>query len=424
MNLETIKPTVLPRGRLRACAYARVSTDHEKQGNSLENQVRTYTKQIKKNPDYQFVDVYADLGISGRSEKRPEFQRMLKDARAGKIDVIITKSISRFARNTVTLLKYVRELKELGITIIFEENNINTSTAEGEMMLTVLASFAQEESRSMSENNKWTWRKKFEKGETMINTTRFLGYDKDENGHLVINEKEAEVVRRIFDMYLSGMGSFLIKKKLNEEGVPTVTGTAWTSGTVISILKNEKYKGDCILQKTYKPELCLNSRPNTGQVQQYYITDDHEPIVSREEWDMAQELIEYNRQKRGIEKGSPKWQNRYPNSGKLICPYCGATLKRCQVYGKKIDWVCSTYIDESKAACKGIRIHEPDLKGRIFTEPTVVEEVVIDGSKYYRYTGKADYDAGIREPLEIEQEKEGSRILPRVYRTRRTAIKL
>lgn len=408
--------------KLRVCAYARVSTASVKQENSLNNQVDSYTRRIKENPKYEFVGVYADLGISGRSEKRPEFQKMIEDARAGKIDLIITKSISRFARNTVTLLKYVRELKELGVAVFFEENNINTSSSEGEMMLTVLASFAQEESRSFSENNKWALKKKFERGEGMINTNRFLGYDKDEKGRLVINEEEARIVRQIYDMYLSGMGSFLIKNKLNEEGVKTVTGVPWTCGAVNTILKNEKYKGDFLIQKTYIPDIGGASKPNRGQVQQYYVKDDHEPIVSEEEWEQVQELMAYRCEKRNIARGSKKCLNRYPNSGMLKCGYCGASLIRRHVFGGKIDWLCSTYVEEGKKTCPGIRIHESELEGRIFTEPTVVEEVIEDGSKHYRYTSKAKYDAGIRE--DDSQKEESSRILPRINRSRRTVIKL
>ncbi len=188
MKLERIEPAVNER-KPRVCAYARVSTGHEKQENSLENQIEAYTALIKNNPAYEFAGVYADLGHSGTTDRRPEFQRMIKDARDGKIDLIITKSISRFARNTVYLLKYVRELKELGVAVCFEENGIRTDSSDGELMLTVLASFAQEESRSMRENYAWTMKKKFERGETIINTKRFMGFDKDDNGNLVINEE-------------------------------------------------------------------------------------------------------------------------------------------------------------------------------------------------------------------------------------------
>ena len=202
MRLRKIEPIEAKTKKIRVCAYARVSTDSLKQGESFENQVTTYEALIKSNSEYEFAGVYADQGLSGTSENRPEFQRMLTDCRAGKIDLIITKSISRFARNTIIVLDYTRELKQLGIGVYFEENNINTLSAEGELMMTVLASFAQEESRSISENNKWSIQKHFERGEGMINTTRFMGYDKDETGDLVINKKEAKIVRRIFEIPL------------------------------------------------------------------------------------------------------------------------------------------------------------------------------------------------------------------------------
>lgn len=191
----------------RVCAYARVSTDSRRQEDSLENQMETYERLITGNPEYEFIGVFADQGISGYCENRPQFQRMMEKARAGEIDLIITKSISRFARNTVTVLKFARELKELGVGIFFEEQNINTLSGDGEMMLAVLASFAQEESRSMSENNKWSIRKKFERGEVMITTSRFLGYDKNEYGDLIVNRKEAEIVSLTFDLYLLNVGS-------------------------------------------------------------------------------------------------------------------------------------------------------------------------------------------------------------------------
>ena len=178
----------------RVCAYARVSTDSRRQEDSLENQIETYERLITGNPEYEFIGVFADQGISGYCENRPQFQRMMEKARAGEIDLIITKSISRFARNTVTVLKFARELKKQGVGIFFEEQNINTLSGDGEMMLAVLASFAQEESRSMSENNKWSIQKKFERGEVMITTSRFHGYDKNEYGDLIVNRKEAEIV--------------------------------------------------------------------------------------------------------------------------------------------------------------------------------------------------------------------------------------
>ena len=371
----------------RVCAYARVSTDSRRQEDSLENQMETYERLITGNPEYEFIGVFADQGISGYCENRPQFQRMMEKARAGEVDLIITKSISRFARNTVTVLKFARELKELGVGIFFEEQNINTLSGDGEMMLAVLASFAQEESRSMSENNKWSIQKKFERGEVMITTSRFHGYDKNEYGDLIVNRKEAEIVSLTFDLYLLNVGSSRIGELLDYLGVKTVTGTTWESGTINGMLCNEKYKGDFHLQKYYTPENKRNhTRKNNGEVQSYYI-------------------------------------NRYPLSGMLICPYCGKTLRRRQVYKKKIQWLCSTYIEKGVKACKGIRIDDAELQGLNITEQTVIEEVVKNGKKHYCYTSKADFDCGIRNSTVSVEIEDGS-VLPSVNRSRRTVIKL
>ena len=409
----------------RVCAYARVSTDSRRQEDSLENQMETYERMITGNPEYEFIGVFADQGISGYCENRPQFQRMMEKARAGEIDLIITKSISRFARNTVTVLKFARELKELGVGIFFEEQNINTLSGDGEMMLAVLASFAQEESRSMSENNKWSIRKKFERGEVMITTSRFLGYDKNEYGDLIVNRKEAEIVSLTFDLYLLNVGSSRIGELLDYLGVKTVTGTTWESGTINGMLCNEKYKGDFHLQKYYTPENKRNhTRKNNGEVQSYYISENHEPIVSPEVWEKVQEVREQRKRDRNIGQDSTmKFQNRYPLSGMLICPYCGKTLRRRQVYKKKIQWLCSTYIEKGVKACKGIRIDDAELQGLNITEQTVIEEVVKNGKKHYCYTSKADFDCGIRNSAVSAEIEDGS-VLPSINRPRRTVIKL
>jgi len=422
MKIRKIEAIKAVHKKIRVCAYARVSTDSDAQAESFENQVSTYERMIMANPEYEFVAVYADQGITGRSENRPEFQHMIADCKAGKIDLIITKSISRFARNTTTVLKVTRELKELGVGVLFEENNISTMTSEGELMLTVLASFAQEESRSMSENNKWTLKKKFARGEGMVCTSRFLGYDTDETGDLVINREEAKTVRRIFDLYCSGMGSHRIAKLLNEEGVPTVTGVPWGNTSIRTIIQNEKYKGDFHIQKYYTPEGKHRTVLNTGEIQSYYVTEDHPAIVSAEQWQQAQEIMIKNRKKRNIEKGGEKYQNRYPMSGMLVCPHCGKSLRRRYVYNKKVEWFCSTYIERGKEACKGIRIRDTELTGLSFSEPMVVEEVMKDGKKYYGYTSKREYDQGARAADRIEEES--SSVLPRVNRSGRTVIKL
>ena len=374
VKIVTPKSELLEVKKLKVCAYARVSSDSLKQEDSLENQTSTYERLISSNPDYEFAGVYADQGISGYCENRPAFQSMLEKAKNHEIDLIITKSVSRFARNTVTVLKVARELKELGIGIFFEEQSINTLSGDGEMMLAVLASFAQEESRSMSENNKWTMKKKFERGEIMVNTTRFMGYDKNEFGELVINREQAKIVRRIFDMYLSGIGMFRIAALLNDENVPTITGGKWYEGTIRGMLKNEKYKGDCILQKYYTPENRRNtSVRNNGEVQSYYIEENHPAIVSKAEWDKVQQIMQRHKEQRKIAAdGTDKYKNRYPLSGILICPYCGKALRRKQVYNKRIEWWCSTYIHDGKTACKGVKISDEEASKQNITEPTVV----------------------------------------------------
>jgi site-specific DNA recombinase len=255
MRVRIIEPTKPPAPkRKRVCAYARVSSTSEAQGESLENQTTYYKAIIQSNPEYEYAGVFADYGLTGTKGDRPEFQKMLRMARGNQIDLILTKSISRFARNTMIVLELVRELKSLGVEIIFERENISTFDGDGELMLTVLSSFAQEESKSTSENLKWRYRRKFANGELVINVTRFLGYDKDEHGDLVINRSQAEIVKRIFSDYVSGKGSFVIAKELNADRVLTIAGGRWHSSTILNILKNEKYKGDAKLQKTYSKD--------------------------------------------------------------------------------------------------------------------------------------------------------------------------
>lgn len=408
----------------RVCAYIRVSSDKEAQLDSLENQEAYFIRKYAQETGCEFVGIYSDVGISGTSEKRPAFQEMLNACMCGEIDLIHTKSISRFARNTVTVLEVSRQLKSLGIGIYFEEQDINTMSAEGELMLTVLASFAQEESYNISENQKWAVQKKFARGDVMINTNRFLGYDKDKDGNLIINEKEAEIVRMIFRMYLGGDGTFRIAKKLNELGIPTVTGKQWHETTIRGMLKNEKYKGDCLLQKYYVPKVGGATVANDGKVKSYYITGNHEAIIPKEEWDAVQRLRKERAEERNIDtKNTQKFKNRYPLSGKLICPYCGKHLRRLYAY-KKYVWACSTYIDKGKKVCRGIRIPECVTDEWTIDEPVVVrEEVNADGEKYYSYSGQQESD-GRNSGKERNTQNPNGSVLPGVYRPRRTVIKL
>lgn len=426
MRIRILEPLAeIKQKKMKVCAYARVSTDSRKQEDSLENQQETYEQLIRSNPEYEFAGVYSDQGISGYCEKRPGLQEMIRKAKAGEIDLIITKSISRFARNTVTVLKVVRELKGLGVGTFFEEQKINTLSRDGEMMLAVLSSFAQEESQSMSENNKWTIRKKFEQGEVMINTERLLGYDKDEYGGLSINVKEALIVAFLYDKTLFGVGCSRLKNLLNDFGVKSVTGGEWHEGSIRGVLINEKYKWDCHLQKTFTLENKRNqTRQNRGEVQSYYITDNHPAIVSADLWDRVQEERKCRKKESNIgSDGTAKYQNRYPLSGMLVCPHCGKNLWRRQVHKKRIQWWCSTYIEKGKEACRGIRVEDTEVQKQSITEPTVIEEVELNGKKYYRYTSKAEFGNQCQQRPECAEAADGS-VLSGINRPRRTAIKL
>ena len=429
MKVRIIEPVKQPEPRRkRVCAYARVSTASEAQGESLENQTTYYQNLIKVNPEYEYVGVFADYGNTGTKDERPEFQKMLALARNGEIDLILTKSISRFARNTLLVLEAVRELKELGVEVIFEKDNISSFTGDGELMLTVLSAFAQEESKNASENVKWRYRRKFEQGELAINATRFLGYDKNEQGELVISISEAKVVERIFADYISGKGSFVIAKELNAEKVPTIAGGRWHSSTVLGILKNEKYKGDAKLQKTYsKDHLSKKKCINHGEVESFYIENNHPPIVSKEIWDEAQRQIALRAKAKGnIRKTKNKYQNRYPLTGMLLCGKCGAPLRR-RIWNskhpcKKVVWQCSSYIKNGKNACEGTTIDDVTVGRLNIQSQTVVEEAFKNGKKYYRYTSQGKPGQFGGEPQAAEKTR--SSVLPGIDRSGRAIIKL
>lgn len=429
MKVRIIEPIKeVQRQKKRVCAYARVSTDNKSQEESLENQIQYYENIISSNPDYEFVGVFADKGITGTTDKRPEFQRMLSFCREEKIDLIITKSISRFARNTTIVLSTVRELRNIGIEVRFEKENINTLSGDGEFMLTVLSSFAQEESKNVSDNLKWRAKRKFMQGELIINTNRFLGYDKNEFGELVINREEAEIVTRIFNEYIDGKGVTTIAKELNKDNVPTVTGARWQEATILGILKNEKYKGDAILQKYYTPE---NKKKytvrNKGQLDSYYVEDNHSPIVAREMWEKVQiEIRRRAKAKGNIIGQTNKYRKRYELSGMLYCSKCGSTLKR-RVWNnntsyKKVVWQCSNYISNGKDACSGTAVEDLVVSKLNIKEETIVKEEVKDGKKHYSYTSK-------REPSKFdrtyrEKKKKSSSILQSIYRPVGATIKL
>lgn len=311
---------ILPNYKRKVAGYARVSTDLDEQFTSFEAQKSYYTSYIKSHPEWKFVRVYADEGISGtHTEHREGFQRMIKDAKDGKIDLILTKSISRFARNTLDTLSTIRELKERGIEVHFEKENIWTLDSKSEMMLTFMASFAQEESRSISENIRWAINKKFEKGRFSLPYKCFLGYDRGEDGLPVINEKEAQVVRTIYTKYLSGESPDSIARYLESRNVPTPRGQKkWSTTTINSILRNEKYSGNAVLQKHYSIDfLDKRRRVNNGEMKKYYINDSHEAIISQEEYDLVQIEIENRKSVNHLPYASGLF------SGKIRCGQCG-----------------------------------------------------------------------------------------------------
>ncbi|CAB0674259.1 recombinase family protein [Corynebacterium diphtheriae] len=309
--------------RKRVAAYARVSTEMEEQTSSYEAQIDYYTTYIRSRNDWQFAGMYSDEGISGTSMKRREgFQTMIDDALAGKINLILTKSVSRFARNTVDSLTTVRKLKDAGVEVYFEKENIWTFDSKGELLITIMSSLAQEESRSISENVTWGHRKRFADGKIMVPYASLLGYKKGVDGNLVIDETQAPIVRRIYARFLQGATPQTIAKELIADGIATPRGkTVWPPSTVRSILANEKYKGDALLQKTFTADfLTKTMKVNEGEVPQYYVTGNHEPIINPDTWDAVQAELA-RRQGRGT-------SNSHPFANTITCSDCGGSFGR------------------------------------------------------------------------------------------------
>ena len=352
--IDITPPLTVIAKRQRVAAYARVSCDKDTMLHSLAAQIDYYRKYITHNPEWEFAGVYADEAKTGTKDDREQFQRLLSDCRAGLVDMVITKSISRLARNTVTLLATVRELKELGINIFFEEQNINSISEEGELMLTLMASQAQEESLSCSENCKWKIRKGFEKGQP--NTCTMLGY-RLVDGEITLVPDEAEIVKEIFDLYLSGCGVQKIANTLNERGIGTEKIPFWYPDTIRNILRNEKYMGDLLLQKTIsESHLTKRQVKNVGQLRQFYITDDHEPIVSRTVFEEVQNEVQ-----RRTEKHTGVGGTKSAFTGKIQCGICGKNYRRKTTPYNTV-WCCSTFNTRGKAYCASKVIPEEILK--------------------------------------------------------------
>lgn len=417
MEVKKIEKRTDGRGHKRVCAYVRVSTDSSEQEDSLENQTAYFRDYISQNPEWTFAGIYADQGITGYNENRPEFQRMLSDARAGKIDMIIVKGVSRFARNTETVLKVSREMKNLGIPIYFQLQKINTMTESGELMLTILAAFAQAESESNSANVRMSVQNKFKKGEPVWNLSGLFGFMEDENGEITINEEEAEMVRLMYDLSEKGIWASKIAGYLNERGMLTRKGCKWSSATIRKTLRHEAYKGDRILQKTFN-DGHRKTRINNGEMDKWYLTDDHPAIVSRKQWDAVQKVLDERSQayvyKKPVEKKKHHPHSRYPLSGKLYCPHCGCLLYHKWETDQSFEyWMCSTRIKWSPESCPGVYVPAKFLKGweGIDEELVVVQykdEYGMDRVEAYpkvEWEQEHDYPYEYHRPKPVRKEK-------------------
>jgi len=406
-NPQTRRP-LQQLSRRKVAGYARVSTDSDEQFTSYEAQVDYYTNYIKANPEWQFVNVYTDEGISGlNTRKREGFNEMISDALAGKIDLIVTKSVSRFARNTVDSLSTIRKLKEHGTEVYFEKEQIWTFDSKGELLLTIMSSLAQEESRSISENVTWGRRKQFSNGKYSVAYSQFLGYRRGSDGLMEIVPDEAEVVKRIYHMFLDGSSPSRIAKTLTKEGVPTPAGKAvWQTAVIESILTNEKYKGDARLQKKFTTDfLTKKLKVNEGEIPQYYVTDSHPAIISPAEWEQVDK--EFRRR-----KSSPKARftgNAF--SGKIICGDCGEAFGPKVWHSndpyRKIIWQCNAKF-KNKEKCSTPHLTEEQIQDAYkmaLSQLIVDRERFVDDGRLLK-TKLADTAAIDRQIEYITQEME------------------
>ena len=393
-KITGIEPTstdfMYSKRKLRTAAYCRVSTDSDEQQSSLENQRTHYANYIKANLDWDFMGMYFDEGISAtKKEKRFGLLKLLKDCESRKIDFIVTKSISRFARNTTDCLEIVRRLTDLGISIWFEKENINTGTMDSELILSILSSLASEESVSISQNNKWGIKRRFQNGTFKLCVPPY-GYDY--NGKSIVpNPKQAQIVKRIFSEILSGSGTHAVAKKLNADAIPAPRGKNWTATTIQGMVENERYIGDVLFQKTYTDER-FKRRTNVGMEEQYYWENHHEAIISKEDFEAAALILEQRGKEKGITKGSGKYTNRYSFSGIIICGECGSTFKR-QIHmsgrpSEYVAWCCSKHINSSSKGCSMIFVRDEHIKtafvtmmNRLFSGRNVILKPLIDELK-------------------------------------------
>ncbi len=354
--------------KIRVCAYARVSTTSDEQYTSYITQITYYQKLISKNPNYIFAGVFADEGKSGTNTKhRIEFNKMISLAKQGLIDKILTKSLSRFARNTVDCLSIINDLKLHNVEVFFEKENISSLDPNIEVVMSLYSGVAEEESRSISENVKWGIKKRFEKGIHHMNTSVILGYTKDSEGNVIVDEKQAIIVRTIYDLYINGLGTRKIKEYLESQGYLTVKGnTTWNKSTIMSILKNEKYMGDALLQKTFKPTYQSEKRLiNNGQMPQYYVENSHPPIISKAQFKQVQEIRNARKQEYSSNNDTHRKAEKSIYTSFVRCPHCGKfyqmktrTYYRTGAVTKFLQ--CAS--NSVKKTCPGKNIKVSDLK--------------------------------------------------------------
>lgn len=359
-RITKIEPNRKVTGKIKVAAYCRVSTDQSEQLLSLETQKAHYESWIKSHDNWAYAGLYYDEGISGtKKDTRHALIKMLSDCEHGLIDYVVTKSISRLARNTTDCLEIVRKLLDLGIAVYFEKENIDTGSMDSELLLSIMGSIAESESLSISENNKWSIQKKFLNGTFKCSCPPY-GYDWDKKkGEMVVNSKQAEIVKYIFSQTLAGVGTHDIAKKLAAMGAPTKKGGKWTGHTISGIIRNEKYTGDCLFQKTYT-DSAYKRHTNFGELDQYYVENHHEAIISKEEYEAANAVVNRRREEKGIQLDSSKYQKRYPLSGKVICGNCKATYKR-KKYSNMVVLSCTTHVDD-KEKCDMKYIHLADVE--------------------------------------------------------------
>lgn len=364
MTVKTIEAQPAEKKKLRVAAYCRVSTDNDDQRESLETQKAHYEAWIRLHSEWECAGIFYDFGITGtKADIRDGLQALLYECRIGRIDYILTKSVSRFSRNTTDCLALVRELLSYHVPIYFEKEKLDTGSMETELILAILSSLAQEESESISKNVKWAYQKRIKSGRYKAGTAPY-GYTFDSDGNYVIIPEEADIVRFIFKSVVSGMGVHKIGKELDSRGVQTRRGGKWSTTTIMGILNNEKYVGDIRYNKTYTDDN-FRRHKNTGVMDSPEVKDHHEAIISRELYTTAHDVLEQRLKERGIRRSDEKYQYRYAFTSRIICGECGSTFKR-QVISSGISWCCKKHLAD-KDSCSMKFIHEETFQSAFTT---------------------------------------------------------